>query len=91
MSDVTYEAAFEAIRDAIVEVKEGAIKKSDISEESRIMPDDDGEALDIDSLDALDMITLVEQRLNVRLPDDASIGDFNTIGDIARVLARATK
>lgn len=84
-----YSEALQAIFDAIVLVKDGSVVRSALSESTIIFPNEDNSHvdIDIDSLDALDMITLVEQRLGSQLPDDVSVLDFRTLGDIARVLS----
>jgi acyl carrier protein len=85
---VSFDAAIETIRRAIVQVKDGEVSPESISAETRLFYEEgvEGVTLDIDSLDALDVITLVERELQVHLPDEIEFDALKTVGDIAKLL-----
>ena len=45
--------------------------------------------LELDSLDAVDMLVALEQRLGVRLPDE-QVGEMKSVGDIYTLVEAAT-
>lgn len=62
-----------------------------IDENTPLYPFDDGleEFLDLDSLEILDVVSALEQKHGVLLPDDQDVDGIHTVGDLARALLAA--
>lgn len=65
--------AFEALRDAAVEVL--SVDESQVTEQAAF-----GDDLDADSLDLVELVMAVEDRLGVSIGED-ELGDVRTVGD----------
>lgn len=65
--------AFEALRDAAVEVL--SVDESQVTEQAAF-----GDDLDADSLDLVELVMAVEDRLGVSIGED-DLGDVRTVGD----------
>lgn len=65
--------AFEALRDAAVEVL--SVDEGQVTEQAAF-----GDDLDADSLDLVELVMAVEDRLGVSIAED-DLGDVRTVGD----------
>jgi acyl carrier protein len=85
---ITYESALECVRSSIVSISDGKISAAEVTEESRLFFEEgvDAPALGIDSLDALDVITLVERELNIHFPDEIDFEHLKTVRDVAQLV-----
>ena len=69
---------FEKIQDIISEVL--GVEKDEITMESNLTDD-----LNADSLDALDIVTEIEEKLSVKIPDE-NFTKFTTVKDIVEYI-----
>lgn len=69
---------FEKVRDIIVSNLNCDLEA--VTLEAKLMDD-----LELDSLDAVDLISALEEAFDVTMPDDAAVS-FQTAGDIVRYL-----
>ena len=69
---------FEKIQDIISEVL--GVEKDEITMESNLTDD-----LNADSLDALDIVTEIEEKLSVKIPDE-DFTKFDTVKDIVEYI-----
>lgn len=69
---------FEKVRDIIVSNLNCDLEA--VTPEAKLMDD-----LELDSLDAVDLISALEEEFDVTMPDDAAVS-FQTVGDIVRYL-----
>lgn len=61
-------------------------------DETTLLWDETGQqSLELDSLDALDLIAMLEEMHETVVPDDLDIGEVKSVGDIARVLGNAVE
>ncbi|MCI6255349.1 acyl carrier protein [Pseudoflavonifractor sp. HCP28S3_F10] len=69
---------FEKVRDIIVSNLNCDLEA--VTPEAKLTDD-----LELDSLDAVDLISALEEEFDVTMPDDAAVS-FQTVGDIVRYL-----
>ena len=69
---------FEQVRDVIVDTLSCDLEA--VTPEAKLTDD-----LELDSLDAVDLISALEEEFDVTMPDDAAVS-FQTVGDIVRYL-----
>ena len=69
---------FEKVRDIIVSNLNCDLEA--VTPEAKLTDD-----LELDSLDAVDLISALEEKFDVTMPDDAAVS-FQTVGDIVRYL-----
>ena len=74
---------FETVRDIIA--KELGLDKNSVTLESRLT-----EELGADSLDAVEIIMALEEKIGKEI-DDSNFQDIKTVGDIVRCLEELTK
>lgn len=74
---------FETVRDIIA--KELGLDKNSVTLESRLTED-----LGADSLDAVEIIMALEEKIGKEI-DDSNFQDIKTVGDIVRCLEELTK
>lgn len=74
---------FETVRDIIA--KELGLDKDSITSESRLTED-----LGADSLDAVEIIMALEEKIGKEI-DDGNFQDIKTVGDIVRCIEELTK
>jgi acyl carrier protein len=90
---ITYLRALDALKTSLSVVIDGRVAAEDIEAETRLFepsPSSEIICLEIDSLGALDAITLVEQSLGVHLPDDVDFSELMTVGDVANLIVKQT-
>jgi acyl carrier protein len=76
--EVTRDECLTALRHALVEVL--AVDPEEVQENARLRAD-----LDADSLDLMELATILEDRLGISFPDDA-LASINTVGDALKVV-----
>ncbi len=93
MSQDDGQAVFiESVRSCILDLLSDRVPIEDLPaiDEKTLLWDDSGnDSLELDSLDALDLIAMLEEAHDTVVPDDLDIGTIKTVGDVARVLSAA--
>lgn len=81
----------EAIRDVVTEIladRGVAVTRSEIEPDTPLFDFDDSGAssLDLDSMDALDLISVLEERFAVSLPDDVDFDSVRVVSDVVGII-----
>lgn len=90
MSDTKYNLALEVVRDAITEILTDRDQEVGELHQERALfayAENVTDSLQLDSLDALDLIAIVEDRLGIDIPDDLNFEAIHTVGHLVALIA----
>ena len=86
----TYQAAVEVVADAVRQImRDREVEVGEITDATALFAYEEGVVteLDLDSMDALDVVAIVEEHFDVELPDDLDFEAIRTVGDVARIIS----
>ena len=78
-------------REDIITIVNAALAKEFELDEAQLVPDADFASLGFDSLDAVDMVVVLEQQLKIDIRKNYKVGDFGTIGGLYDFIERLEK
>lgn len=94
MPSASEEEVLDAVRDVIMQIlnDRGETVEAASIERSMALYDYDEtveSSLELDSMDALDVITLLEERFGTELPPNVEVEEIRTVGDVVAVIHQA--
>jgi acyl carrier protein len=79
-----FEEVIAVIRAALVEVRDD-LSAEEIGPSTILYGDDDG-SLSLDSLEVLEVVTILEENTGLEMSDDVELDNIKTVSDVANAL-----
>jgi len=86
------DSLFEVIVEELVALRPASFVAGEITPTTRLysLSSDDGPSLELDSLDALELISALEERLGIEIDTELDLEGIRTVNDVTAIVRRSS-